>query len=507
MKRFMRLNWTRKVVVLIAVLALLALPLVALADNVVNDVVSVPASITLNAGDPSSYVDVQFYIQPTSGGGDPDPQCNFDTTSEQLTFTINTPSGVTASPASLTFNKCKDGGNFNAQTVRFSAAASAVSGNISFNETLNNSGGTFNYSNADFYVNVVIPNTPPSVSVTGVTNGESYEFGTVPTAGCAVADAEDGNSSFPATLSAISGPLSAYGLGSQTASCSYTDGGGLSDSDSATYSIVDTTPPTITFVSRTAANVNGWNNGDVTVNWSCSDLVGVVSASVSETVSTEGENQSVTGTCEDTTGNTASDTQSGINIDKTAPTLTWNGGPADGGVYYFNFVPAVPTCTANDALSGPDGCGVTGYGTSVGPHTMTATALDVAGNSYSETRTYTVEKWTLSGFYQPVDMGNILNVVKGGSTVPLKFEVFAGPTELTATSVVKSFVQAKIACDISAPSDEIEVTTTGGTSLRYDTTAGQFIQNWQTPKSPGVCYMVTMTTQDGSKLVAYFKLK
>ncbi len=115
--------------------------------------------------------------------------------------------------------------------------------------------------------------------------------------------------------------------------------------------------------------------------------------------------------------------------------------------------------------------------------------------------------WNVTGFYQPVDMNGVYNVVKGGSTVPLKFEVFAGATELSQTSVVKSFAQAKIACDGSAPNDDIDVTSTGGTSLRYDITGGQFIQNWQTPKQPGVCYRVTMTTQDDSSLVAFFKLK
>ena len=126
-----------------------------------------------------------------------------------------------------------------------------------------------------------------------MTGGASYEIGNVPSATCQVTDAEDGNSSFPATLSAISGPLSAHGVGVQEASCSYTDSGGLLASASVTFSIVDTTAPTITFDSRTPANANGWNNGDVTVTWTCSDAggSGVIAASVSETVSAEGENQ------------------------------------------------------------------------------------------------------------------------------------------------------------------------------------------------------------------------
>jgi hypothetical protein len=36
---------------------------------------------------------------------------------------------------------------------------------------------------------------------------------------------------------------------------------------------------------------------------------------------------------------------------------------------------------------------------------------------------------------------------------------------------------------------------------------GQFIYNWKTPNFAGKCYRVTMTTIDGSSLVAYFKLK
>lgn len=82
---------------------------------------------------------------------------------------------------------------------------------------------------------------------------------------------------------------------------------------------LDTTAPVISFVDKTAPNVNGWNNSDVTVNWNCSDSgSGVVSSTVFQTLTGEGANQSSTGTCTNNAGNTASDTQTGINIDKTA---------------------------------------------------------------------------------------------------------------------------------------------------------------------------------------------
>ncbi len=138
---------------------------------------------------------------------------------------------------------------------------------------------------------------------------------------------------------------------------------------------------------------------------------------------------------------------------------------------------------------------------------MTATAFDVAGNSRSESRNYTVLAWTLTGFFQPVDMNGYLNTVKSGSTVPLKFRIFAGSTELKDVANVASLTYAKVNCDATAPQDDIETLATGGTVLRYDTTGGQFIYNWKTPSAAGTCQRVTMTTQDGSSLVAYFKLK
>jgi hypothetical protein len=101
----------------------------------------------------------------------------------------------------------------------------------------------------------------------------------------------------------------------------------------------------------------------------------------------------------------------------------------------------------------------------------------------------------------------VYNSVKGGSTVPLKFKIFTGSIELKDVSAVKSLSAMSGSCGggMDIPIDELSAT--GGTSLRYDTTGGQFIFNWQTPKGANNCYKVTMTTQDGSALSAYFKTK
>ena len=199
----------------------------------------------------------------------------------------------------------------------------------------------------------------------------------------------------------------------------------------------------------------------------------------------------------------------GNKVDRKDPIIiSFSGSISDGNSFYFGSVPANDmSCTAQDGGSGLKDCTVSGYSAAVGTHTLTATARDNVLNSSQSTISYTVLAWTLSGFYQPADM-NMWNTVKGGSTVPLKFEVFAGATELTSTSVVKSFTTKSITCPgANAPTDEIEFVTTGGTNLRYDTTAGQFVQNWQTAKKPGTCHTVTMETLDGSKISANFILK
>ena len=74
-------------------------------------------------------------------------------------------------------------------------------------------GGRAPSGGASFTLTVTKPavvNTAPSVTVANVVNGSSYEFGNVPVARCNVTDKEDGNKSFDASLSAVTGSQVTY---------------------------------------------------------------------------------------------------------------------------------------------------------------------------------------------------------------------------------------------------------------------------------------------------------
>lgn len=477
----------------------------AYADDIRNDVATSDETVSLEAGGAGGAVTMS--VQPRNGDGQ--SGCNLQG-GETAIFapTSSDPAVATVSPTSITFEAC---GDVKTVTVTPHVAGTA---SVTLSQTFNNSGGTFNVGPAAFTVVVTAPvvtNTPPFVGVTGFTDGDTFELGVdeLPTPGCSVQDAEDAGASAEPQ---VASELDAYGLGTTTVTCEYTDTGDETASASASFSIVDTLAPVITHVGVTPApNDAGWNNTAVTATWTCVDEgTGAIADSVSASTDGQGAGLSLTGTCTDRVGHSSSDTVEGIDVDTTAPSLSWTAPIADDSEFYFGSVPPEPGCEASDALSGPAGpCSVDGYGTAVGDHDLTATAVDNADNRSELTTSYRVLPWATTGYHKPVDMGDVLNTVRNGSTVPLKFEVFAGPVELTSTAAIDPrFTVQGIACPgASTPTDSIELTTTGGTSFRYDTTAGQFVQNWQTPKKAGACYAVGTTLADGSSITATFLLK
>jgi hypothetical protein len=241
---------------------------------------------------------------------------------------------------------------------------------------------------------------------------------------------------------------------------------------------VDLKAPGITFVSRTpAANDDLWNNSDVTVNWTCTDSgSGVVAATVSATVSAEGENQSATGTCTDNAGNVASDTRSGINIDKTAPILNPSVSPNP---VLLNGS-ATASAGASDALSGlaSQSCGAVAA-SSVGSKTVSCTATDKAGNTASGSATYSVG-YDFVGFAKPVESNGVLNVGKAGQAIPLKWRLLdANGQPVTSLGSVNVSVQS-LTCDAGATTDNVEEYASGSSGLQ-NLGDGYYQFNWKTP--------------------------
>ncbi len=121
---------------------------------------------------------------------------------------------------------------------------------------------------------------------------------------------------------------------------------------------LDKTPPTIIPSRAPAPNGNGWNNTNVTVSFACSDsLSGLAAGSPPApiTLTGEGVNQSVDGTCQDIAGNSASARVSGINIDKTPPTVSCSASPNVLWPPNHNLVPVTLSVVVTDSLSGPAG--------------------------------------------------------------------------------------------------------------------------------------------------------
>ncbi len=357
----------------------------------------------------------------------------------------------------------------------------------------------------------VLDITPPVISGTSdITKEATSASGAVVTFAPNVHDAFDGDIN-----EVICSPASAttFALGITAVTCSASDKAGNKAEAKFNVTVQDTTPPAI------AANVDVTAEatsaaGAVTTYTSPATADAVDGPGTATCLPASGSTfalgaTTVTCNATDKAGNAAPAKTFKITVQDTiAPKVT---PPVDVTLYATGLLTQVNfgSATATDAVgvvSLENDAPAAGF--PVGTTTITWTAKDAAHNAGTAKSTVTVKPWTLSGFYSPIDMDKVTNTVKGGSTVPMKFEVFVGTTELTSTSSISSIKTQSISCaSMSSSEDLVDALATGGTALRYDMTAGQFIYNWQTPKAPGTCYIVTVTTQDGSIISANFKLK
>jgi ribosomal protein L24 len=173
----------------------------------------------------------------------------------------------------------------------------------------------------------------------------------------------------------------------QSVTGSVTDLAGNSASVTVTGINIDKTAPVISGAPTTAANGAGWWKTNVAVHFTASDVggSGVSSVTADQTVSTEGSGQSVAGTAVDVAGNSASFTVTGINIDKTAPTISGNPttGPGSNGWYKSDVTVHFTVSDSGSGIaSAPTDLVVSSQGKG---QSVTGTVTDLAGNTAQST--------------------------------------------------------------------------------------------------------------------------
>ena len=236
---------------------------------------------------------------------------------------------------------------------------------------------------------VGVDTAAPTVVVTGQTDGDIVNADDEVAAGCLATD----------DLSGLDGDCAVVvdrtpvvdGRQDVTVTATATDRASNTTTVQLVYTvIVDVDAPVITAAFDRDPNEAGWYNAAVDVTFTCEDASPVPDCPAPHTFDTDGANQTTTVTATDSHGNTATLTVDGVNVDTTSPDLTITGART----YSINEHVTV-TCTASDSLSGiafldcPE-LDLPAASLVPGDHVVTATAIDVAGNTTEVQATVTV---------------------------------------------------------------------------------------------------------------------
>jgi hypothetical protein len=170
------------------------------------------------------------------------------------------------------------------------------------------------------------------------------------------------------------------------------------------------------------------------------------------------------------------------------------------------FGPGLAT-TAGCAGTVPDGAAIDT--SAPGSHVFSVTATSQDGQAATASASYAVG-YATSGFLPPVVTavgGNpVINTGKAGRTYPLQWQLQDAAGDFIGTAGA-TLTYKPVTCGgwSSDATNAITMTATGGTSLRYDSAADQYIYNWKTPAASG-CYEAFVTLDSGQVLQANFRL-
>ena len=217
---------------------------------------------------------------------------------------------------------------------------------------------------------------------------------------------------------------------------------------------LDKTAPVFGDSTRTPANLNGWNNSDVDVQYTANDGgSGFVSGQADAgtvTFTGEGAGQSQTVESTDLAGNTATMTIGGVNIDKTAPTVSIV--RPEENAFYAVGRQVLADFACADNLSGNAACDGTVAGAApidtatAGAKTFTVMTTDEAGNLMTKTVAYTVG-------YQIAPLYDVEKAHKSNSTIHLDLQLLdaAGANRSSAATSVRALGVSLVTSDTYGP--------------------------------------------------------
>jgi hypothetical protein len=113
---------------------------------------------------------------------------------------------------------------------------------------------------------------------------------------------------------------------------------------------------------------------------------------------------------------------------------------------------------------------------------------------------------TVTGFFAPVDNPALINTVKAGAAVPVKFALGGNKGMNVLASGSPS--SGTMNCNKTAFYDDIEQTvSTASSTLTYDAASQRYTYAWKTQKGwAGTCRQLTVRFADGTERTAWFKL-
>jgi len=245
--------------------------------------------------------------------------------------------------------------------------------------------------------------------------------------------------------------------------------------------------PFVTGVPDRPANAAGWYQAPVTIDWQSSGSSGTPTDPPDTVASTNGAGVTYTSgpSCYApwfcATGSLA------LSIDTVAPGLA----PTISPTTILLYGSATATPHASDGTSGvaTQGCDAPDTST-VGPHTLSCTATDVAGNTTTVSVPYLVQ-YRILGFFSP----STSSKWKGGQTVPIKIAL----GDANGVRIPDAEAQGLL-----SPTCRVMFVASGAQSasacMKYDAAADQFTYSWKLGQSTGAVTISVQVSYSGANV-------